>query len=223
MRTFLFDLQLFADGGEDAPAGGNPAPQETPADGEPAPETPNEPQAGGTILGNKAPNEQQAGGNPAPQETQAPAYDFSALVPEGMEYDAKAAGEFGNIAKECGLTQEQAGKIAAFGMEYMKSGVQAAQQEVQNTVSKWAEDAKAQLGADFDKTVARAAVGIDKLENKIPGIRAMLNETGAGNRIEMIQFMAAIGDMVGEDGGHGVPGYGGEKSLYPNTNFSQYK
>lgn len=222
MRTFPFNLQLFADG-EEAPADGNQAPQETPADGEPAPISPNEP--GGTILGNKAPQETPAetGGDSSPQETPAVHYDFSALVPEGMEYDEKAAGEFGNIAKECGLTQEQAGKIAAYGMEYMKSGVQAAQAERVNTVNKWAEDAKTALGADFDKTVAQAAVGIDKLETKIPGLRQMLNETGAGNRIEMIRFMAAVGNLVGEDGGHGVPGYGGEKSLYPNTNFSQYK
>ncbi|MBQ2136374.1 MAG: hypothetical protein II430_00280, partial [Selenomonas sp.] len=87
----------------------------------------------------------------------------------------------------------------------------------------WGEEAKRTLGGDFDKTVARAAVGINRLEKAVPNLRQVLNETGAGNRIEMIQLLAAIGDMVGEDGGHSVPGYGGEKSLYPNTNFGQYR
>ena len=140
-----------------------------------------------------------------------------------MEYDAKSAQEYGAIARECGLNQEQASKIASYGMQFMQNGVNAAMAQVAATQAKWGEDAKAQLGADFDKTVARAAVGINRLEKSVPNLRQVLNETGAGNRIEMIQLMAAIGDLVGEDNGHGVPGYGGEKSLYPNTNFGQYK
>jgi hypothetical protein len=105
----------------------------------------------------------------------------------------------------------------------MKNGIDAAMKQVQETYAKWGEDAKAALGADYDKTVSRAAVGINRLEKSIPGLRAAFNETGAGNRIEMIQLLAAIGDLVGEDGGHGVPGINGEKSLYPNTNFGQYR
>ena len=222
MKTdFIMDLQLFADGGE----GG------TPAGGEPTPNTPNNPDNGGdagnnTILGGAG----AQGNSPAnPANTQneptgAPdAYDFSQIVPDGMDYDQQAAQEYGAIARECGLTQEQASKIAQYGMQFMQNGVQAAMQQIAATQAKWAEDAKAALGADYDKTVARAAVGINRLERNIPGLRAAFNETGAGNRIEMINLLAAIGDLVGEDGGHGAPGYGGEKTLYPNTNFGQYR
>lgn len=215
-----FDLQRFAEeaGGEGAgiPSGGEPA--------QGAPDN-----AGGSILGNagnmqqdngnnSAGNSQESGQNNAPD-----VYDFSQIVPEGMEYDQQAAQEYGAIARECGLTQEQASKIATYGMQYMQQGVQAAMQQVAATHQKWGEDAKAALGADFDKTVSRAAVGINRLEKSVPGLRQVLNETGAGNRIEMINLMAAIGDLLGEDNGHGVPGYGGEKSLYPNTNFGQYR
>ena len=219
--TSKFDLQLFAEeaGGEGSV---------TPPGGEPAPNTPNSPDnAGGSILGN-AGITQESGNNTAnnPQDNgtnNAPdAYDFSGLVPEGMEYDQQAAAEYGAIARECGLSQEQASKIASYGMQFMQNGVQAAMAQVVATQQKWGEEAKAQLGADFDKVVSRAAVGINRLEKNIPGLRQVLNETGAGNRIEMINLMAAIGDILGEDGGHGVPGYGGEKSLYPNTNFGQY-
>lgn len=162
--------------------------------------------------------------NPASANEGAPdVYDFSQLVPEGQEYDSKVAQEFGGIARECGLSQEQASKIAQYGMQYMQNGVQAAMQQIAATQRKWGEDAKTQLGADFEKTVSRAAVGINRLEKSVPGLRQVLNETGAGNRVEMIQLMAAIGDMLGEDNGHGVPGYTGEKSLYPNTNFGQYR
>jgi hypothetical protein len=213
---FKMDLQLFAEeGGEpeaNPPAGGEPAPAEN--------------TSGGTILGGAGNNEPAPANSPATNDNSQGApdvYDFSALVPEGMEYDQQAAQEYGAIARECGLTQEQASKIASYGMQFMQNGVQAAMQQIVATQQKWGEDAKRQLGADFDKTVSRAAVGINRLSQNIPGIREALNETGAGNRIEMIQLMAAIGDLLGEDNGHGVPGYGGEKSLYPNTNFGQYK
>lgn len=215
--TFKFDLQLFADqeGGQQA----------NPEGGENAPNTSGGTDNGGSILGGAGLPENNDGSQGEGQQvTNAPdAYDFSGLVPEGMEYDAKSAQEYGAIARECGLTQEQASKIASYGMQFMQNGVNAAMAQVAATQAKWGEDAKTQLGADFDKTVARAAVGINRLEKSVPNLRQVLNETGAGNRIEMIQLMAAIGDLVGEDNGHGVPGYGGEKSLYPNTNFGQYK
>lgn len=212
--TFKFDLQLFADQeGEQANTEG----------GENTPVT-----SGGTdngsILGGAGLQENNGGQGEGQQVTNAPdTYDFSGIVPDGMEYDAKSAQEYGAIARECGLNQEQASKIASYGMQFMQNGVNAAMAQVAATQAKWGEDAKAQLGADFDKTVARAAVGINRLERSVPNLRQVLNETGAGNRIEMIRLMAAIGDLVGEDNGHGVPGYGGEKSLYPNTNFGQYK
>jgi hypothetical protein len=211
---FKMDLQLFAEGGDDA-AGV----QET--------DNTQVNDAGGTILGGAGAGEQNPAPTNAPTTNEtAPApetYDFSQLVPEGQEYDFKVAQEFGGIARECGLSQEQASKIAQYGMQYMQNGVQAAMQQVAATQQKWGEDAKAQVGADFEKTVSRAAVGINRLEKTVPGLRQVLNETGAGNRVEMIQLMAAIGDMLGEDNGHGVPGYTGEKSLYPNTNFGQYR
>lgn len=231
MKTtdFIMDLQLFADGGEGA--GGDSA--GVPADGEPTPNTPNNPDnsgnAGGnnTILGGAGMPQANTENPPAEnnnQPTGAPeAYDFSGIVPDGMEYNAQAAQEFGGIARECGLSQEQASKIAQYGMKFMQNGVDAAMQQITATYAKWGEDAKTALGADYDKTVAKAAVGINRLEKNIPGLRAVFNETGAGNRLEMIQLLAAVGDMVGEDNGHGVPGYGGEKSLYPNTNFGQYR
>lgn len=225
MKTtdFIMDLQLFSDGGEGA--GGDSA--GVPADGEPTPNTPNNPDnsgnAGGnnTILGGAG---MQTTPENSTSEKGAPeAYDFSGIVPEGMEYNAQAAQDFGGIARECGLSQEQASKIAQYGMQFMQNGVDAAMKQITATYAKWGEDAKTALGADYDKTVAKAAVGINRLEKSIPGLRAVFNETGAGNRLEMIQLLAAVGDMVGEDTGHGVPGYGGEKSLYPNTNFGQYR
>lgn len=169
-----------------------------------------------TILGGD-------GENPPEQSAGVPeAYDFKGIVPEGMDYDEQSAAAFGEIAKKAGLSQEQASTIAAYGMQYMQQGVDAAVQAIRETQEGWAQEARTQLGGQFEATVAKAAAARNALAEKIPGLTAMLNETGAGNRIEMIRLMAAFGDLVGEDGGDRSGGAGVEKSIYPNTDFKKY-
>ena len=203
--TELFDLQRFA-GGDGGGEGNNaPANPEAGDDGKPV---------GSTILGGDGKNGTPAG---VPD-----AYDFKAIVPEGMDYDEEAAAAFGEVAKKAGLSQEQAGTIAAYGMQYMQQGVDAAMQAVLETQSAWADAARTELGGQFEATVARAAAARDALATKVPGLTAMLNETGAGNRIEMIRLMAAVGELIGEDGGVRGGAAGAEKSIYPNTDFSRY-
>ena len=170
--------------------------------------------AGGTILGGAGEGE-----NPA---TAVPdAYDFKSIVPDGMDYDEASAAAFGEVAKKAGLSQEQASTVAAYGMQYMQQGVDAAMQAIHETRSAWAEEARTALGGDFEAQVAKAAAGRDALSAKIPGLVDMLNETGAGNRIEMIRLMAAVSELVGEDGA-ATGAAGGETSIYPNTDFRKY-
>ena len=50
-----------------------------------------------------------------------------------------------------------------------------------------------------------------------------MNETGAGNRIEVIRAMAVLGELIGEDRGHGVDGSAARDApIYGNTNFNLY-
>nr|DAU04965.1 MAG TPA: putative protease [Caudoviricetes sp.] len=214
--TDLFDLQRFAeeDGGDvPADAGSNPDADDTsPAEEGEVKDT--ESSAEG------AKNDTILGGKSTPNVPDA--YDFKSIVPEGMTYDEQSAAAFGDVAKKAGLSQEQAAAIASYGMQYMQQGVDAAMKAVQDTQAGWAEDARTQLGGEFDATVAKAAAARDVLAAKVPGFTAMLNETGAGNRIEMIRFMAAIGDLIGEDGGLRGAQAGAEKSIYPNTDFKKY-
>lgn len=214
MKKKFFNLQLFAEdaGNTEGAAGGEPAPA-----------------ANQTILGgtNEPERNNEEGANPPaenkPEQNVPETYDFSSVVPDGMEFDQKSADEFGNLARECGLSQEQASKLASYGMQYMQNGVNAAMQQMAAQREAWQKQSREQLGDNFNDVTAKAAIGISKLEQKIPGLKNMLNETGAGDRIEMIQFMAAVGEMISEDTGHGVPGYGGQKTLYPKTNFGLYK
>ena len=222
----IFDLQRFAgesDGGDGGAGAAEPAASDPNGAGDGGGDggaKPENPDAGAdgrkTILGGD-------GENPPEQSAGVPeAYDFKGIVPEGMDYDEKSAAAFGEIAKKAGLSQEQASTIAAYGMQYMQQGVDAAVQAIRETQEGWAQEARTQLGGQFDATVAKAAAARNALAEKIPGLTAMLNETGAGNRIEMIRLMAAFGDLIGEDGGDRSGGAGVEKSIYPNTDFKKY-
>ena len=222
----IFDLQCFAgesDGGDGGAGAAEPAASDPNGAGDGGGDggaKPENTDAGAdgrkTILGGD-------GENPPEQSAGVPeAYDFKGIVPEGMDYDEQSAAAFGEIAKKAGLSQEQASTIAAYGMQYMQQGVDAAVQAIRETQEGWAQEARTQLGGQFEATVAKAAAARNALAEKIPGLTAMLNETGAGNRIEMIRLMAAFGDLVGEDGGDRSGGAGVEKSIYPNTDFKKY-
>lgn len=222
----IFDLQRFAEESDGGDGGAGAA--------EPAASDPNGAGDGGGDGGAKPENTDAGadgrktilggdGENPPEQSAGVPeAYDFKGIVPEGMDYDEQSAAAFGEIAKKAGLSQEQASTIAAYGMQYMQQGVDAAVQAIRETQEGWAQEARTQLGGQFEATVAKAAAARNALAEKIPGLTAMLNETGAGNRIEMIRLMAAFGDLVGEDGGDRSGGAGVEKSIYPNTDFKKY-
>lgn len=215
MKDFPFDLQLFADAGTEGSAG---AEEQTGGDaakteGAASPGTLNG--AKDTILG---------AGNAPGAEGVPERYELEGAVPDGMAYDAEAAAAYSAVAKDCGLTQEQAGKLATYGMNYMQEAVAAFERQITGTIEQWGADAKAELGAEFAATTQKAAVGIEAIEKKVPNLRQALNETGAGNRIEIIRALAMVGELFGEDkdrlAGSTAPA---EKNIYPNTDFSVYK
>ena len=152
-------------------------------------------------------------------------YDLASVIPEGYELDQERMDSFTAIAKEAGLSQENASKLAAYGIQMMQESAQAVQQEFVSRVHDWEEQAKTELGAEFTNTVRQAARGIEVMEKKIPELRTMLSETGAGNHPVMIKAMAMVGKMVAEENGDKLLGgqsQAGETSIYNNTNFEKY-
>lgn len=221
--NFNFDLQLFAE--EAAPEEAAPQQEaaEGSAEGQQA-ENPQAPAAAGTILGGAVGDKQQDTPEQKQEQSGVPeVYDFKDAVPEGMDYSEEQAAAFSALAKECNLSQEQASKLASYGMKYASDGVQAAQEAHAAMVAGWAQTAKTELGGDYDNTVAMAARGIRVVESKVPGIREMLDETGAGNRVEMIRLLAELGSLVGEDQGLMGGGAAAAAPIYGNTNFDNYK
>jgi len=177
-----------------------------------------------TMLGGNGTTEQQQ----APgAETQAPQeqYDFAATIPEGMDLDETITKEFSDIAHGLNLNNEQANQIAAYGIKYAQQAVDAVKAQYNAEVQQWGEAAKAEMGADMEKVMSTAGAGIEAAEKTIPGIRKALNETGAGNRIEVIRAFEMLGQLVMADPGK-LANAGGTaaptpaKTWYPNSDMS---
>nr|DAR57248.1 MAG TPA: putative protease [Caudoviricetes sp.] len=151
-------------------------------------------------------------------------YDFTSSLPEGGELDEEIATSFGELCRGMNLTNEQANQMASYGYQYAETIRNAMEEERVNEVKAWGDTARKELGADFDKTVALCGTGVEHVSRTIPNIRQVLNETGAGNRIEIIKVFATLGKLLKEDGGVGGNGVGGSNdNPYPNTNFDKYR
>ena len=174
---------------------GQPAPDNKPAaDGQTKQDgTTQQDAPKGTLLGG---NDKPAAPAGAPDQ-----YDYTAAIPEGMQVDQQLADGFSVIAREMNLTNDQANKIAAYGIQYGQQVAQAMQQQLDAEVAGWGEAAKKELGADFDKTMQLCGAALEAVEKQVPGIRKALNETGAGNRIEVIKVMRLMGELVQSDPG----------------------
>lgn len=162
---------------------------------------------------------------PATESQGAPEnYDFTSSLPEGGELDEEIATSFGELCRGMNLTNEQANQMASYGYQYAETIRNAMEEERVNEVKAWGDTARKELGADFDKTVALCGTGVEHISRTIPNIRQVLNETGAGNRIEIIKVFATLGKLLKEDGGVGGNGVGGANdNPYPNTNFDKYR
>lgn len=227
-----FDLQQFSEGANEA----------TP---EPATNN-NDNQAGtgeqnSTILGGigkpaQEPSQQTTDNNQNTDQNTSNVpeqYDFTSIIPEGAALDETVSNNFAEIARSCNLTQEQANKIGSFGIEYAQQVAQQIEAQHEQTIQGWADQAKQQLGGQYQEYLSSAGKAIEALtrvnpqtnQAPIPNLINFLNETGVGNRIEAIQLLAYVGNLVGEDTPKvaGTGGVGQGQSLYPNTNFDIYK
>ena len=193
-----------------------------------------EPQAQGTQQQQQSANptepqqgQTQQGQNPA--ATEPVTYDFSKVqLPEGYTLNEEESKQFVDVIKDMGLNNEQAGAIVKYGTEYGKRLVDAVVKEHDDMIKEWGEKAKTELGADLQKHLSYAAVARDKF----PGLKEALDETGAGNRVEVIKAMSKLGELLSSDPGM-VPNAGTQRSnvdpmndaktLYPNTDFSRYR
>lgn len=200
-------------GGTNPPPAGEPPAPNNGSNGEPVKAG----EEGGTITGNA----KNAGENPDTP----PVYDFKALIPEGFAFSQEESDKFVGVIKDMNLSSEQANSIVKYGMEWGQQIIKDIGEAMTEERKGWGEAAKQELGADFGKTMALVGAGVEYVEKTVPGIRAALNETGAGNRIEIVRAFELIGKMLQGDPGKANPQVNAptKSSLYPKTNFDKYK
>lgn len=196
---FKFDMQLFAD---ELPA--DTPPQDTPPD--------NQPPTDGSILGGNPPE--------TPPATQVPEV-YELQLPEGTELDQSLMEQFTGVAKEAGLSNDMANKMAGMHFDLVGKAVEAVNNEISQERNSWAETAKQELGSNFNSTVQTAAIGVEFIEKQISGIREAFNKTGFGNTVEGIRLMEALGKLVQEDPANRDLGGGaaGTAKLYTDMNL----
>lgn len=141
-------------------------------------------------------------------------YEFT--PPEGQELDANALAVFEPIAKELGLSQEQAQKLVDIYPQIQQQQAEAWSKQVAD----WGEQVKAdkEIGGDkFNASVGAAQRALDQFGNT--ELREYLNASGLGNHPALVRFCAKVGKAMAEDT-FVVPGQGGQRSaadiLYGN-------
>ncbi|HFD3888017.1 peptidase [Serratia nevei] len=133
-------------------------------------------------------------------------YEFT--PPEGQELDANVLAVFEPIAKELGLSQEQAQKLVDIYPQIQQQQAEAWSKQV----SDWGEQVKAdkEIGGDkFNASVGAAQRALDQFGNQ--ELREYLNASGLGNHPALVRFCAKVGKAMAEDS-FVVPNQGGQRS-----------
>lgn len=139
------------------------------------------------------------------KSAEAPAEYADFDLPEGIKLDEPVMGEFKGLAKELGLTQEQAQKLVSLGANMQKGNAETfttqLQAKVDETAKGWATEAKAdkEIGGDkFDENLGVAKSALDTFGT--PELKKLLAESRLGNHPEVLRFMYRAGKAISQDG-----------------------
>lgn len=126
------------------------------------------------------------------------AYEFK--FPDGVEIDPDTVGNLGELAKELGLTQEQAQKIADLGIKQSERWVEAQVKAMEAAEKEWIDalHGDKEFGGDkLNANVATAGKALDRFGT--PELVAFLKESRLGNHPEVIRLMYRVGKAIADD------------------------
>lgn len=158
---------------------------------------------------------------PKPEKVVPDKYEFK--TPDGATLDADATGELEGIAKELGLSQDEAQKVADIGAKMALKWETRQADAVQAASAEWAAAATSdkEYGGDkLTESLGTAKRALDAFGT--PELRTLLEGSRLGNHPEVIRFMVRAGKAISEDrmvtGGAGpaTASQSVAKSLYPN-------
>lgn len=188
--------EVSVDGGEGG--GGAPAQETAPAKQE-APASSDNPAPAGaepSKTDDKA-NPEPKGDDKKPVSAAPEKYEFTAG--EGQELDKEAVAAFEPIAREIGLSNEQAQKIVdVYGSTIIPQIAKQQEAAWQKQVTEWAETVKADKELGSVESIGNAQKTMDQFGT--PELKQYLNDSGLGNHPELFRIFSRIGKAMSEDG-----------------------
>ncbi|MEX6123413.1 peptidase [Providencia hangzhouensis] len=188
--------EVSVDGGEGG--GGAPAQEPAPAKQD-APANGDNPAPAGTEpskTDDKA-NPEPKGDDKKPVSAAPEKYEFTAG--EGQELDKEAVAAFEPIAREIGLSNEQAQKIVdVYGSTIIPQIAKQQEAAWQKQVTEWAETVKADKELGSVESIGNAQKAMDQFGT--PELKQYLNDSGLGNHPELFRIFSRIGKAMSEDG-----------------------
>ena len=179
-----------------------PAPTSTPA--EPTPAEPTTPQ--GNIEGNPKPTEgnpDDLGSNkdpnkgsdaePKPSTPDVVDEKTEFTIPDGMKIDEKRMASFKSVAKELGLTKEQAQKLVDMDAQ----NIQNADNAFREMQKKWKEDTMKELGENAEQKLGEAAAAFKRFGDD--EFVKLLKDSGLENHPAMVRVFRNIGSKLAVD------------------------
>lgn len=158
---------------------------------------------------NPAPNPpaKPAGDSPKPPETPTVPEKYELKLKDGSPLDPKDLDKIAAIARQQGLSQEQAVTLLSHHEEFA-TGLEARQTEAFNTLKQqWSDEVKAdkELGGDnWSATLKNTKAAMDRFAPESSefgkAFREMLIETGYTNHPMWVRFVNSIGKALAEDG-----------------------
>lgn len=165
--------------------------------------------------------QQQQQGEGQQTEEQVPEQYADFAFEEGKALDIELADDIKATAKELGLTQSQAQKLADLALKRTESAQSKQAEMLAQARDEWAGQAKAdkEFGGDaIEANLATARKALDTFGT--PELKALLNESGLGNHPEVIRFFYRSGKAISEDrvirGGAAGQPTDPAKRLFPN-------
>lgn len=159
-------------------------------------------------------NKEEGSGQKTEQKPAIPE-KYEIVTPEGYEQiDTGLLDQFTPIAKECGLTNEQAQKLAnLYGKQLMQTNElqeQAFFEQRKAWVNELKNDPEFGAGNDdtFKSSVGKAQLALRQFGS--PELSQYLQQSGLGDNVYLVKAFAKIGAALGEDGF--VDGNGGGNS-----------
>jgi hypothetical protein len=126
-------------------------------------------------------------------------YEFK--LPEGVDLKGEALDELKATAKELGLTQEQAQRVADLGAKQAQGFAAQLVEQQKTMTAEWAEQTTTDKEIGGDKLSENLGVAKKALDTfGSPALKTLLNQSGLGNHPEVVRFMVKAGKAISEDG-----------------------